>query len=255
MPRSFTRETPLLMISLLRRTRHAAALLVAALLVAVATMTALAAAASAHVSVSSPDASPGGFGKLVFRVPTESETASTVKVTVTLPTDTPFAEVSAKSLPGWSVATTEKHLAKPITSDEGFTLTKAVATVTWTAGKDQGIAPGQFNEFELSVGPFPEGTDALALPAEQTYSDGTVVTWDQPIPKGGEEPKHPVPTLTLASSPAAPANNPVTPVADKSSAAGSDGTDGLARGLGGAGLALGLVALLTATLSTRRHAT
>jgi uncharacterized protein YcnI len=240
------------MTSLLRRTRHAVALLGAALLVAVATVPAIAAAASAHVSVSSPDASPGGFGKLVFRVPTESETASTVKVTVTLPTDTPFAEVSARSLPGWSVATTEKPLAKPITSDEGFTLTKAVATVTWTAGKDQGIAPGQFNEFELSVGPFPDGTDALALPAEQTYSDGTVVTWDQPTPTGGEEPKHPVPTLTLASSPAARADNPV---ADSSSAAGSDGTDRLARGLGGAGLVLGAVALLTATLSTRRRAT
>jgi uncharacterized protein YcnI len=58
------------MTSLLRRTRHAAALLVVALLVAAATATAIAAAASAHVSVSSPDASLGGFGKLVFRVPT-----------------------------------------------------------------------------------------------------------------------------------------------------------------------------------------
>ena len=58
----------------------------------------LAPAASAHVTVSSPDASPGGFGKLVFRVPTESETASTVKLSVTLPTDTPFALVSAKSI-------------------------------------------------------------------------------------------------------------------------------------------------------------
>jgi uncharacterized protein YcnI len=84
------------MTRLRRRTRCAAVLLIA-----VAATMAIGPAASAHVSVSSPDASPGGFGKLVFRVPTESATASTVKVTVTLPADTPFAEVSAKSLSGW----------------------------------------------------------------------------------------------------------------------------------------------------------
>jgi periplasmic copper chaperone A len=237
------------MTRLLRHTRHATVLLIA-----VAATMAIAPAASAHVSVSSPDASPGGFGKLVFLVPTESETASTVKLTVTLPADTPFAEVSAKSLPGWSIATTAKHLAKPITTDEGFTLTKAVSTVTWTAGKDQGIAPGQFNEFELSVGPFPKGTDAITLPTRQTYSDGSVVTWDQPTPASGKEPEHPVPTLKLESSPAAPGHNPVTPVAEHSSAVGSGETDGLARGLGSAGLALGAVALLIAVRSTRRRA-
>jgi uncharacterized protein YcnI len=237
------------MTRLLRRTRYATVLFIA-----VAATMAIAPAVSAHVSVSSPDGSPGGFGKLVFRVPTESETASTVKLTVTLPAGTPFAEVSAKSLPGWSIAATEKRLDKPITTDEGFTLTKAVSTVTWTAGKDQGIAPGQFNEFELSVGPFPKGTDAITLPTKQTYSDGSVVTWDQPTPASGKEPEHPVPTLKLGSSPVADAHDPVTPVVEHSSTAGSDGSDGLARGLGGAGLALGAVALLTAVLSTRRRA-
>jgi uncharacterized protein YcnI len=236
------------MTRLLRHTRTATVLLIA-----VGAAVAIAPAASAHVSVSSPDASPGGFGKLVFRVPTESATASTVKLTVTLPADIPFAEVSAKSLPGWSIATTEKHLDKPITTDEGFTLTKTVSTVTWTAGKDQGIAPGQFNEFELSVGPFPKGTDAITLPTRQTYSDGSVVTWYQPTPASGKEPEHPVPTLKLGSS-ATAGHAPVTPVAEHSSAAVSDGTDGLARRLGGAGLVLAAVALLIAVLSTRRRA-
>ena len=63
----------------------------------------LAAPASAHVTVSSPDATAGGFGKVVFRVPTESETASTTKLGVTLPEDTPFAFVSAQPKPGWKV--------------------------------------------------------------------------------------------------------------------------------------------------------
>lgn len=240
----------------LRRARHAPVLLVT-----IAALLAIAPAASAHVSVSSPDASPGGFGKLVFRVPTESETASTIKLTVALPRDTPFAEVSAKSLPGWSIATTEKPLDKPITSDEGFTLTKAVSSVTWTAGKDQGVAPGEFTEFELSVGPFPKGTDAITLPTEQTYSDGTVVKWDQPTPASGEEPEHPVPTLKLAAATDAPAatdlptpsaHDPASPVAETSATAGGEGSDRLARGLGGAGVALGVAALVIAVLSARR---
>ena len=33
-------------------------------------------AAAAHVTVSSQDAAPGGYGKLTFRVPNESDTAS-----------------------------------------------------------------------------------------------------------------------------------------------------------------------------------
>ena len=98
---------------------------------------------------------PGGFGKLVLRVPTESDTASTTKVQVQLPADTPFAFVSTKPHPGWTVATTERKLANPITA-EGFTLSKAVATVTWTAsGASAGIGPGQFDEFELSAGALP----------------------------------------------------------------------------------------------------
>ena len=55
-------------------------------------------------------------------------------------------------------------------------------------------------------------TDAVSLPATQTYNDGMVVHWDQPPLPGGGEPEHPMPMLTLtqaapegASTTAAPA--------------------------------------------------
>ncbi len=42
--------------------------------------------------------------------------------------------------------------------------------------------------------------DADDSPAAQTYSDRTVVRWDQPpLPDGGE-PEHPAPTLTLTTA-------------------------------------------------------
>ncbi len=226
-----------------RRTTRLAAVLAASSLAVVAT----ALPAFAHVTVSSPDASPGGFGKVVFRVPTESAKASTTGLTVALPTDTPFAFVSTKPLPGWTVKTTERKLDKPIKDDDGFNITKAVATVTWTAAPGQGVGPGQFEEFELSVGPFPKGTGSLSLPATQTYSDGTVVKWDQPTPAGGEEPEHPAPTLKLS----APSGDAAA--APASSTTSTDGSDTLARWLGGAGLVLGLLALVLALVPRRRH--
>ena len=64
--------------------------------------------ASAHVTVSSPDAKPGGYAKLVFRVPSESDTASTTKLVVTLPKDHLFASVSAQVKDGWKVVKTRR---------------------------------------------------------------------------------------------------------------------------------------------------
>jgi uncharacterized protein YcnI len=244
------------MTPLFRRASRRARRRTAAVFLAAAALLAIAPAAWAHVTVSTPDAAPGGYGKLVFRVPTESASASTVRLTVTLPAATPFAEVAAKSMPGWSVATTEKKLAKPITNDDGFNLTKAVSTVTWTAGAGQGVAPGEFNEFELSVGPFPKGTAAMTLPVVQTYSDGTVVKWNQPTPASRKEPEHPAPTLELAAATSPPtpsAQDPATPVAATSATAGGEESDGLARWLGGAGLAVGGAALVIALLPMRRR--
>ncbi len=209
---------------------------------------AAAAVASAHVTISSPDAEQGGFGKLVFRVPTESDTASTVKLAVHLPTATPFPSVSVKEHPGWTVTTTETKLAAPVTTDEGFTVDKAVSSVTWTAQHGQGIKPGEFDEFELSVGPFPKSSK-LMFPAVQTYSDGTVVRWDQPTKEGEAEPEHPAPTLVV---PASAAGTPAQ-TAGAAGGAGSraSGSDNLARGLAAGGLALGVVALAFAIARRR----
>jgi hypothetical protein len=60
----------------------------------------------------------------------------------------------------------------------------------------------------------------------QTYSDGTVVQWNEQTPARGKEPEHPVPTLSLAAPPGT-----------------GGGSDSLARGLGIGGLVLGALAL------------
>ncbi|MCW2800978.1 MAG: nuclear export factor [Aeromicrobium sp.] len=162
---------------------------------AVVVMVGTGTAAYAHIPVSSSDAAPGAeSAKLVFRVPTESETATTTSISITMPTKTPFASVTPEVKPGWHVTIDTGKLPKPTRVGE-FTLTKAVRTVTWTT-EGAGIPTDQFDEFALAVGPIPDA-EKISFVAVQKYSDGQVVRWNQ-VQKGDTEPEHPAPTLELA---------------------------------------------------------
>lgn len=164
------------------------------LLGALAAMLAFAIPAAAHVTVNSPGATQGGYAVLTFRVPTESATASTTKLTVQLP---PFASVSLQPMVGWTEATKTSKLAKPITTDDGDQVSSAVTEVSWTAQAGSGIKPGQFQQFNVQVGPLPKSS-TVTFKALQTYSDGSVVKWiEVPAPGSTAEPEHPAPTLTL----------------------------------------------------------
>lgn len=198
---------------------------------------------------------------LTFRVPNESASAGTVKVEASLPTETPFLSVSTRPVPGWSATTTHQKLAKPV-DVEGTTITEAITTVTWTAAKGTQIGPAQFQDFAISVGPLPDPTTIL-LPTSQTYSDGTVVRWDQETPPSGEEPEHPAPEFTIAaatgeghdaggSEPSAVSREPAAQETAETTATAS--TDTTARVLAGIALMLGAAALVVALVGRRRGA-
>ena len=213
--------------------------------------------ASAHVTVSSADAAPGGYGKLTFRVPNESDVASTVALRVQLPTDTPLTSLRAQPVPGWTVTMTRAQLDPPVES-HGETIDSAVSVVEFRADAAGGIAPGEFQEFALSGGPFPEDADALTFNAVQTYSDGSEAAWIEPTVDGQPEPEHPAPVLSLSSAGASTdahggtAAETETDTASATSEADDEGGNGTAvtalvlavlgllAGLGG--LALGLTA-------------
>ncbi|MEV6930854.1 YcnI family protein, partial [Dactylosporangium sp. NPDC051485] len=182
--------------------------------------------AGAHVTVSASSTLPASWATLTFKVPTESDTASTTGLTVQLPADTPFTSVLTQATAGWTVKTFRTPLPKPVTDDDGGTVTSAVTKVEWTATGD-GIGPGQFGTFALAVGPLPRG-GTLYLPAIQHYSDGTDVDWVQQA-EGGAQAEHPAPSIVVA----APAPAPVAAPA---------GRDGWGIGLGVAGIVLALLA-------------
>ncbi|WP_231639833.1 YcnI family copper-binding membrane protein [Mycobacterium sp. Marseille-P9652] len=186
-------------------------------------------AAWAHVHVSSDDAARGATALLTFQVPNESNTgARTTALAVTLPN---VASARTEYLPGWT-ATLDRDAAAG-----------TVRAVTWTASPDGGIGVDQFALFRISV-QLPDA-DTVSFPATQTYSDGSVVKWDQPTPPGGAEPEHPVPVLTLTAG---------TTPHDHHPAAGGPPprpADNTARLLAGAALVLAAAAVFLVLIRRR----
>ncbi len=212
-------------------------------------------AASAHVNVNPDDPAAGGYTHLTFNVPNESPTAKTNKLEVALPTDTPFNSVSVKPVEGWTAQLVTTTLPKPVTVS-GATVTKAVSSVVWTADAAHQIAQNEYQTFSISVGVLPDAGTTLTLPATQTYTDGTVVKWDEKTVEGQPEPEHPAPSfVTTASDSAASAAPTSSPsVIPAPSAAQSTTSSDAGSTAGWFGLAAGLIGLaagVTALVRTR----
>ena len=231
-----------------RPARRRGSLRVAAgLTLGAATVLVGATAASAHVHVQGINATQGGEGVITFQVPSESETASTTGLTVTFPTNTPFVEADTQPMTGWKETVTTAKLAKPITTDDGQ-VSAYVTTVSWTATtKEAQVPPGHFQEFDVSVGPFPKKAE-VAFPALQTYSDGTSVNWNETA-TGSAEPEHPAPVLELAKVTSAAASGSASTTTTASSAASSSDA-GMATGI--IGIVVGVVGIVIALIALLR---
>ena len=163
-------------------------------------------AASAHVGIEGV-AVKGESATITFRVPTESETASTTQLVVQMPQDHPLGSVRPQSKPGWTATTTTRTIDEPV-EVFGEPVSEVVDTITWTGGK---VPPGEFDMFTVRIGPLPEDADELVFPAIQTYDDGTKAEWIEVTEEGAEEPEHPAPVLTLVDAPAEGAEGGATP--------------------------------------------
>ena len=210
-----------------------------AIALAVAALLATATTASAHVTVAPAEAPKGGYTKLTFRVPNERDAAGTTGLKIIFPDDVDLS-MRVRPLAGWAAEVEHRG--------EG-----AVASITWTGGR---IAPGEFQEFEVAGGPLPDDAETIRFLAEQTYEDGEVVRWFDPVVPGEEEPEHPAPTLALVDAEggdahgggAADAGTEVDAEAASSTADDDGGPDGLAA----TALVAALVALLVAVAGLLR---
>ncbi|MBI0376679.1 YcnI family protein [Streptomyces albiflaviniger] len=139
----------------------------------------LAGPASAHVRVFADGAKEGSPATLRFRVPSEKADATTVRIEVTLPKGVMSTGVPPAS--GWT--------RKEIPSHEGAT------QIMWTATAGHELKPDAHRYFDVQVGPLPKRA-SIAFDVAQTYSDGSVVNWNEPQ-KGTKEPEFPAPLLVL----------------------------------------------------------
>jgi uncharacterized protein YcnI len=163
-----------------------------------------AAPAWAHVTVNPNEAAQGGFAKLTFRVPNETDSANTIKLDVQIPIDPPLASVSVQPKAGWTAEVKKSPLTTPVTDDDGNTVTEAVSEIIWSGGQ---IKPGEFDEFNISVGPLPD-KDSMTFNAIQSYDDGTDVKWIEAAVQGQPEPEHPAPVLKLTAAASADHSSP-----------------------------------------------
>ncbi len=172
------------------------------------TMFASVGTADAHVTVSAPGAVQGGSDTIItFRVPTESDTASTTGLRVQLPISTPLLGVLVQPVPGWTVKVVRAKLAHSVSTDDG-PVTEAVSEIDWTA-TGGGTKPNGFQEFDIIAGQLPK-TPTLTFKAIQHYSDNSNVSWVEVAGPGAAEPDHPAPTLDLAVASSAASTAPPT---------------------------------------------
>ena len=209
----------------------------------------LAAGAAAHVTVLAPGATQGGFTKLTFRAPTEKDVPTT-SLEVALPADAPLAFVRVKPKPGWTHEMTRAAPEEPFEAF-GEPVTEVVTRIVWTT-TGPGIAPDEFDEFEVSAGPLPE-TDQLVFKALQTYADGEVVRWIEEAEEGAEEPEHPAPVLALAPAEEEDAGSSAPVDTETEQVASTEATDGgAATTLAGVALGVAALALAGAGLAVAR---
>jgi uncharacterized protein YcnI len=163
----------------------------AALGAALIAVLAFPAIAAAHVSVHPNTVPAGAFATLNLRVPGEEEDAYAYKVAMQVPPG--FISLDTEIVPGWSVETKTKKLAKPIETDDG-PIDEEVSEVIWTGDKKEGKLPdGSFVQFPLSVA-IPEEYEGKPLPFKtlEYYGNGKVARWIGP-----PESESPAPTINV----------------------------------------------------------
>jgi uncharacterized protein YcnI len=206
------------------------------------------AAAGAHVTINPNTAPAKGFTELLVRVPSELDNANTTKIDMKFPHG--FVQVSYDPKPGWKFNVQMAKLAKPVQTDDG-PVTEEVSRITISA-TGQGLAPGQFTDFPLSVAVPDQAGKKLLFPTVQTYSNGKVVRWIAPDESADTPAPHLDVTAPASETAAAPSGSQTTttaaPAAKSPSAdTGDTPSEGLvifAIVLGALGVLTGVAALV-----------
>jgi uncharacterized protein YcnI len=226
---------------------------------AAAIVMALAAPAFAHVTTDPSSAPQGGEITLGFRVPNEVAGANVVRVDIQFPTNPPLLGVDTEPVPGWTTTVMQVNLNPAVQTDDG-PVTQAVSEISWVAAAGGGTPPGSFQEFYVLVQQLPTTTNQVVFKAVQTYSNGSVVRWIDPVVAGQPAPDHPTPILTLTPASASGGSTSTT-VAAAASSGGSNvaiaqlatkSSVSSAKTVGVVGIIVGALGVIVALLAIAR---
>lgn len=163
-----------------------------ALLTAVLAVLVAAAPAAAQVSIVPDRVDGGGTHTFAFRLANERTDTKSTRLELIFPPTPPVAYVKVDAPPGWTATVRSRPVNPPI--EAGGTVIREVADALVLEGG--AVAPRQFEQFLVTMGPLPaEGR--LLFQAAQTFANGTVAHWNQAT--------SPAPAITFGSGPAAPA--------------------------------------------------
>lgn len=201
-----------------------------ATLLAVLAVLLMAGVASAHAVVSPSQVPVDSYQRFTLRVPTEKP-QPTVKVRMLLPAGLTFSGV--QPVPGWTYAV-EKDA------------TNRVTAITWSGGE---IGPNEFQEFGLQA-KTPKDATKMAWKVDQTYKDGTVVSWNgapgTETPASVTEVAAAAATAPAPSTPAPTTPAPSTPAPATPPPAPAPASGGFTPVAAYGGLGLGVIALIVA---------
>jgi uncharacterized protein len=209
--------------------------------------------ASAHVTVDPPSAPQGGTVKLSFLAPNEEPPATVTELQIFFPTPpaTPIPTVTVEPKAGWTFKLTMLHLTKPIVTDDG-NIADIVSEIDWKANTPaDAIGANQFGEFTIDADGLPDTGTQVVFKALQTYSNGDVVRWIEPVPPGGPEPDHPTPILQLI--PANDASAAPAKTGTATAVATTSTKDNSARTLAIVAIIIGAIALVAAIVALLRR--
>jgi periplasmic copper chaperone A len=247
--------------SMTRTTRTTRTTLAAASALGGGALLALAAplAAQAHVNVTPASTAAGAYTVLTFSSAHGCEGSPTTAFTVDIPEGVESVAPTLKA--GWAVEKVMVDLDEPIDDGHGNTITERVGQVVYTAGTP--VPDGYRDTLEIQL-QLPEDAagERLEFPVLQQCEVGETA-WNESPAADGTEPEHPAPAIEVTEAVAdgdghahddatestghAASDDP----ADAESTAATTGDDVLARALGVAGLAVGVVGIVLAVNARR----
>ncbi|KAF0698303.1 Aste57867_11067 [Aphanomyces stellatus] len=152
-----------------------------------AAVAALAASASAHISLNPAVSPANSYFVPVLRVPHSYPGANTTNITVTIPTDK-VSSVKPQQVDEWKVAF----------EYETINGTKAVSKVTWYGGS---LPNSQYQDFgmNLKLMDLPVGT-VIYFPTTQVSDNGTLAWVGVPDAAGKLSASEPAPKITIVKA-------------------------------------------------------